>query len=126
MQLADDVARAEYEDVRMYARLVVGMQSRCREAGYVHPLTKKSLQDILKTKQAPQEALERHPEEDEGWGLSHERDEDDASVDTPRPCQPLGAAGKAPCFVKTPSQGSIASEVSRSEREDECVFSLEL
>eukprot|EP00579_Thalassiosira_antarctica_P009112 CAMPEP_0201902716 /NCGR_PEP_ID=MMETSP0902-20130614/55098_1 /ASSEMBLY_ACC=CAM_ASM_000551 /TAXON_ID=420261 /ORGANISM="Thalassiosira antarctica, Strain CCMP982" /LENGTH=229 /DNA_ID=CAMNT_0048436729 /DNA_START=56 /DNA_END=745 /DNA_ORIENTATION=+ len=87
LQLADDTRRAEYEDVRMYARIVVGMQSQCMVSGYVHPLTRKSvrmyarivvgmqsqcmvsgyvhpltrksLQDILKTKQANGEDLEK-------------------------------------------------------------------
>jgi hypothetical protein len=145
LQLADDQRRAEYEDVRMYARLVVGMQSQCVVSGYVHPLTKKSLQDILKTKQADERDLEKlHAHDEEGSdfednedyqfsGLSHDRDQDENSVDTPLPCQPLGTAAKEPTVVKTPSSGSIASELSggfvptvEDEDEDECVFSLEL
>ena len=47
LQLADDVQRAEYEDVRMCVRLVVGMQSQCIKSGYVHPLTEQSLREIL-------------------------------------------------------------------------------
>lgn len=147
LQLADDIRRAEYEDVRMYARLVVGMQSQCMVSGYVHPLTKKSLQDILKTKQANQDELENklslhdHAEEDDDWELSY-ADEDDRrggdenSVDTPQPVHPMGAADKAPTVVKTPSNGSIVSNLSNTpplegaqedeEPEDECVFSLEL
>ncbi|KAL7548807.1 hypothetical protein ACHAWF_012065 [Thalassiosira exigua] len=122
LQLADDLRRAEYEDVRMYARLVVGMQSRCVATGYVHPLTQKSLQDILHTRQAGEEELERlhvHDEDDDGWELSYDRDaQDENSVDSPMP--------------KTPSSGSMASNLSgvpqenRQEEEDECMFSLEL
>ncbi len=59
LQLADDVQRAEYEDVRMCVRLVVGMQSQCIKSGYVHPLTEQSLQEILRTKAADDRELER-------------------------------------------------------------------
>lgn len=142
LQLADDMLRAEYEDVRMYARLVVGMQSQCMVSGYVHPLTKKSLQDILKTKQADDETLKKFDnqiEEDGEWGLSYTpEDLDENSVDTPLPAHPLGIAVGRPTIVKTPSNGSLMSNLSRpnstenlshddpQEDEDECVFSLEL
>ena len=49
LQLADDVQRAENEDVRMCVRLVVGIQSQCVKSGYVHPLTEQSLKEILRT-----------------------------------------------------------------------------
>eukprot|EP01083_Nonionella_stella_P115543 342714_1 len=109
LQLADDMRRAEYEDVRMYARLVVGMQSQCMVSGYVHPLTKKSLQDILKTKQASQGTLNKLNHKDglnskpklgvhqenhnEDWADLVEptvaEAQDEASVDTPQPVQPM-------------------------------------
>jgi len=144
LQLADDMRRAEYEDVRMYSRLVVGMQSQCQVSGYVHPLTRKSLQDILRTKQANDEELERtsalhHHEEEEGdWEISyHGADErDETSVDTPLPCHPMGTSKRAPTVVKTPSDRSIMSNLSTSpppesqeeaaDPEDDFVFSLEL
>jgi len=139
LQLADDTRRAEYEDVRMYARIVVGMQSQCMVSGYVHPLTRKSLQDILKTKQANGEDLEKtlhaHDEEDEDWELAYGEDGDENSVDTPLPCHPMGTSAQAPTVVKTPSLGSIISSLSNAPPEscqdeqvhqDECFFSLEL
>lgn len=140
LQLADDLRRAEYEDVRMYARLVVGMQSQCLATGFVHPLTRKSLQDILRTKQADGEELERSSNKDDDeddWELGDvEESRDGDSVGTPSPCQPLATAAGAPSVVKTPSEVSLASNLSgglaEGQREDpqdsqdECVFSLEL
>ena len=151
LQFDDDVRRAEHQDVRMYARIVVGMQSQCQVSGYVHPLTRKSLQDILRTRQANDKELERkscalhdiHHEEDEeqeDGEISHrtsdERDEN-TSVDTPQPRRPIGTSKRAPTVVKAPSgDGSIMSKLSTSERqeevaaaadpEDDLVFSLEL
>lgn len=61
LQLADDMARAEYEDVRMFSRLVVGMQHqviRDHAAGRgVNPLSKKSLAGVVKTKHAKEDDL---------------------------------------------------------------------
>mmetsp|Transcript_35479 Transcript_35479/g.57856 ORF Transcript_35479/g.57856 Transcript_35479/m.57856 type:complete len:204 (+) Transcript_35479:56-667(+) len=141
LQLADDMRRAEYEDVRMYARIVVGMQSQCLVSGYIHPLTRKSLQDVLKTKQANTEELEiekklhDHYEEDEDCELPYEEERDENSVGTPLPYHPMGTSAHAPTVVKTPSFGSIISNLSNAPPEswqeeqdphDECVFSLEL
>ena len=63
LQLADEVQRAEYDDVRMYTRLVVGMQSQIQRdyhsnGGVVHPLSKKSLQGVVRTKQAKYDELD--------------------------------------------------------------------
>ena len=152
LQLADDMRRAEYEDVRMYARLVVGMQSQCMVSGYVHPLTKKSLQDILKTKQASQGTLNKlnhknglnsqpklgvHEENhNEDWADLVEptvaEAQDEASVDSPQPVQPMGMSAERPMMVKTPSERSMVSNLSNEEEDDDdeedddCVFSLEL
>ena len=143
LQLAENMRRAAYEDVRMYARIVVGMQSQCLVSGYVHPLTRKSLQDILKTKQANKEELEiekklhDHDEEDEDEDceLASEEERGENSVDTPLPYHPMGTSTQAPTVVKIPSFGSIISNLSNAPPEscqeeqdphDECVFSLEL
>lgn len=144
LQLADDTKRAEYEDVRMYARLVVGMQVQCINSGYVHPLTRKSLQDILRTKQAEDDELEKSLQEhdqaaaDDQWEFSFaEEENENGSVDTPLPCHPMGTSRKAPTIVKTPSNGSIISNLSNNappkgiqdeedDGDDECLFSLEL
>ena len=84
-----------------------------------------------------------HPfaEEDDGWDLAYGGDES-SSIDTPRPCLPLGMLEKAPSVVKerTPSNVSISSAFSNSalpsseggndqreeEDEDDCLFDLEL
>ena len=106
------------------------MQCQCLVRGYVHPLTQKSLQDILKTKQADEEELD-HNKPHEGQGDDgaapnfghyhhlqdvHEESHDECwdtvsrgSVDSPLPCQPMGSTEKGPTFVKTPSDLSIAS-----------------
>mmetsp|Transcript_24235 Transcript_24235/g.50106 ORF Transcript_24235/g.50106 Transcript_24235/m.50106 type:complete len:240 (+) Transcript_24235:233-952(+) len=78
LQLADDMRTAEYQDVRMYARLVVGMQSQCLASGYVHPLSRKSLQGVIQTKQAniDEGAMNNHEgtrysDYDHGWDVSY-------------------------------------------------------
>jgi len=77
LQLADEERKAEGHDVRMYARLVYGMQSRAMmhaarsSGGYggggggydanhpynIHPLTQKSLMGVVSTKNARDEEL---------------------------------------------------------------------
>jgi len=129
----------------MYARLVVGMQSQCVAAGFVHPLTRKSLQDILRTKQAKEEELEhlQEEEEGEGWEFSYRGDEEEyggGSAEGPLPSQPLGGTRKdkkPPAVSRTPSDTSMISYLSTAPPQDqdglqedfddeECVFSLEL
>jgi len=151
LQLADDKRRADYEDIRMFSRLVGGIQSQCIRDGYVHPKTKKSMQDIVLTKQANDEELEvcklhSHAEEDDDWELSYNNDYDDeyaassSSVGAPQLCQPMGgttsSSNKATSVVKTPSNVSMVSnppegtsehqEKDEEDEDDECLFSLEL
>lgn len=79
LQLADDMRRAEYEDVRMYARLVSGMQSQCLASGYVHPQTRRIIQDIVKTKEANDqelEAMHHHEETDDDWDVNFIEEEE--------------------------------------------------
>ena len=87
LQLADEVQRAEYDDFRMYARLVIGMQNQilrdyCANGGVVHPLSKKSLQGVVRTKQAMYDELDGEREDYDrdfyhnvdgrgGWKVSH-------------------------------------------------------
>ena len=123
LQLVERTRQAEYEDAMMYARLVAGMASQCMVRGYVHPLTKKSIQDIIRTKQADEEDLLKVHEEDledddNDWGLSYDERLDDQErgdgpgwVSTPLPCHSVGTA---PMVVKTHRQ------------DDKCMFSLEL
>jgi len=134
----------------MFSRLVVGIQSQCIRDGYVHPKTKKSMQDIVLTKQANDEELEvcklhSHAEEDDDWELSYNNDYDDeyaassSSVGAPQLCQPIGttsSSNKVTSVVKTPSNVSMVSnppegnsehqEKDEEDEDDECLFSLEL
>jgi len=149
LQLADDQKKADYEDLRMFSRLVIGIQSRCLSTGYVHPKTKSALDDIVHMKHVKDDDLNTttrsrlhpHAEEDDGWELAYGGDES-SSIDTPRPCLPLGMSEKAPSVVKetAPSNVSISPTFSNSaslpssegdneeegEDEDDCVFNLEL
>ena len=107
----------------------------CLVSGYLHPLTRKSLQDILKTKQANEEELERklhdHDEEEEDWELTDEEEWDENSVDTPLPCHPMGTSAQVPTVIKTPSFGYLSNAPPESCQEEQnpevdCVFSFEL
>ena len=85
LQLAEDVRRAGYEDVHMCVRLVVGMQSQCIKSGYVHPLTKHSLQEILRTKAADERELKRKLREHHHAAVATEpMEEDERSPTTGR------------------------------------------
>ena len=101
LQFADEVRRAEYDDVRMYARLVVGMQNQISRdfrdnGGVVHPLSRKSLQGVVRTKQARYDELDAENQDYDhhdyydrdvdgrggGWKVSHVEDDEDI-VDSP-------------------------------------------
>lgn len=132
--MADDIRRAEYEDVRMYARLVVGMQSQCTASGYVHPLTRKSLQDIVKTKEANDQELEtmhlHHEEADCGWDVDFIEDQEENESQAPS-CHHLGArltSVSPDNVVKSRSNTSIISNMEHEDDDDgeEGVFSMEL
>ena len=139
LQLADEVRRAEYDDVRMYARLVVGMQSQIQReyqvnGGVIHPLSKKSLAGVVKTKQKKEEELEDMNEEEGGWEMSHIEEEvlldggnngtpDSSSVGSPWSTHPLGS--------KSSSDDSLSTRASMKNLEmgvveDDAIFSLEL
>jgi len=151
LQLADATKQAEYENVRMFARLVCGMQSQCLRSGVIHPLTALSLQTIQQTKDANGEEFERRfAEEDDDWELAYDIEaaariemeaeyqyQDENSMDTsdhdrntakaPTPFAPV---------VNLPSERSINSNVrmdgeggiqeKKEEDDDDCVFSFEL
>lgn len=131
LQLADEVRRAEYDDVRMYARLVVGMQSQIQRdfvsnGGIIHPMSKMALQGVVKTKAANDEELDKLDDDhNDDWGISfiEEDQEDNDSVDSPWSMQAL----RTP--FKSSSEGSLSTHASmkiHGEEEDDCVFSLEL
>ena len=127
LQLANDIQRAEYEDVRMCVRLVVGIQSQCIKSGYVHPLTEQSLQDILRKKAADEHELERKlrelhraaaaaepMEEEDDWEVSYHMNETGEKSST-NPCHPAGTPSGAPASVKSPRDGSMISYSSSEE-----------
>ena len=145
LQLADNIRQAEYEDVRMYARLVVGMQNQCVASGYVHPLTRKSLQDIVKTKEANDQELEAmhlHQEEDadSGWDVNYIDDQDHQDQDGSAVTSSSLQQGQGACrlnaispenIIKTQSGSSLISNSSVTNQEEydeseEGVFSMEL
>lgn len=69
-QIVSDLRRAEDDDVRMYARLVVGMREKIQRdyhanGGVVHPLLKKSLLGVLRTSRTRYDELEDYNGEEE-------------------------------------------------------------
>mmetsp|Transcript_14085 Transcript_14085/g.21163 ORF Transcript_14085/g.21163 Transcript_14085/m.21163 type:complete len:248 (-) Transcript_14085:310-1053(-) len=143
LQLADDMRRAEYDDVRMYARLVVGMQSQiqreCLEnGGVVHPLSQKSLQGVVKTKQANDEELmtmhdhqhthHSHHSDPGGWGFGciEEQDENAAEEMMASPLSQGGGVGHSASFDAPSSKKSFLTSTCDDQDGDDCVFNLEL
>jgi len=150
LQLADATKQAEYENVRMFARLVCGIQSQCQHSGVVHPLTMMSLLTMQQTNDAKDEELERLAEEDDDWGLAYDIEgaariemeaeyqyQDETSMDTSE--HDRDAAKVANPFApaaKTPSETSIHSYVpmeeeggiqeKKEDEDDDFVFDLEL
>ena len=137
----------------MCVRLFVGMQSQCIKSGYVHPLTKQSLQEILRMKAANDHELERklreHNQRDAAAAAESSKDDDDewevtyykkAGADasvlhyensdvTPRPYHPVGMSPESvSALVKIPSDGSMLTNSSSEgyPEDDDCVFNLEL
>lgn len=131
---------AEHEDVRMYARLLGGMQHRILQAGggtgvedeaSVHPLSRKSMRNIARTKMADDRELERVTEgserespadedgggargagEDSGWELSYA-------------CVPEEDEG--PSRSSNQELEDALSDLNKDgDEEDEFVFSMEL
>jgi len=150
LQFADEVRRAEYDDVRMYARLVVGMQNQISRdfranGGVVHPLSRKSLQGVVRTKQARYDELDGEGEYDDyrdydhdvdghvGWQVSHVEDDEDF-IDSPWSTRAHWDPSLPPS--KASSDGSMLStheammlrgaEDDDDEEEDDFVFCLEL
>lgn len=123
--------RAEYEDARMYSRLVCGMyhqiQHRCSASGgCVHPLSNESIQCIVKAKLARDQELVNHEEydgsdTDGGWDVSYMSidDENHSSM-----------SSRSSTFSS--SHGSMSSmlsavrDIEKGDQEEECVFDIEL
>ena len=79
LQLEDDTLYAEYKDDVMYCRLMTGMRSQiqrqCMTSGgnekvSVHPLSWKSMNGIVKTKQSNDHELEQQ-QHDDGDGIGN-------------------------------------------------------
>jgi hypothetical protein len=124
------------------------MQSQCIKSGYVHPLTKQSLHEVLRTKAANEHELEGklrdhhhhradavHPKDDDDeW----EADEDASgwhhgnSGVSPRPCPCHPMEGtpikSSSALVKIPSDGSMLTSSSSEgyPEDDDCLFDFEL
>mmetsp|Transcript_31086 Transcript_31086/g.40189 ORF Transcript_31086/g.40189 Transcript_31086/m.40189 type:complete len:165 (-) Transcript_31086:143-637(-) len=50
VQLAQDQLVADYQDGKMYERILIGIMRRCDELGSCHPKTSSSLENIVNTK----------------------------------------------------------------------------
>ena len=133
LQLADDMRRAEYDDVRMYARLVVGMQSQIQRhclvnGGVVNPLSQKSLQGVLKTKQANDEELmmmHDHRHHHSGWGVDCIDEQDEHSLEGMTSSSSQGGgAGQA---IDASTKSYLTSSCDDDDQDaDGCVFNIEL
>lgn len=125
IHLAEEILRTKHDDVRTYARIVAGLQGQnFKNQGIVHPLSQRSLQGIVKTKQASHEELEqRDGGHTDDWEVSlvECRDDGDASLrwstQTPPPLS------KTISDISMSSHGSIKNQ---DEDDDGCVFVLEL
>lgn len=141
LQLADDMRRAEYDDVRMYARLVVGMQSQIQReclvnGGVVHPLSQKSLQGVLKTKQANDEELmtmhdhqhthHSHHSDPGGWGFNCIEEQDENAVEEMMTSTSSQAGGAGHNASMDASTRSFLASSCDDQDVDDCVFNLEL
>jgi len=125
LQLAEDVRRAGYEDVHMCVRLVVGMQSQCIKSGYVHPLTKHSLQEILRTKAADERELKRKLREHHHAAVATEpMEEDERSPTTGRRPQTRTPWSTPPPSV--PSHGDVVKGARLGQDPEQGLDDIEL
>ncbi len=132
--MADDIRRAEYEDVRMYARLVVGMQTQCVASGYVHPRTRKILNDMIKTKEANDQELETlHQHQDDcDWNVNYIEEQGEPGSSQVPPCHHLGAritSVSPENIIKSQSNSSMSNALGVDVDDDdgeEGVFSMDL
>ena len=133
IQLAADTLRAEYRDVAMYSRLMTGMhnqiQHRCLASGNgdadVHPMSWKSMQGIVKTKQANDYDLEQHDDndDDDGWGMTYsliDEETEHCSITSSQESDPPSRQALNDSFT------TLLSDIESGDLEDDCLFSLEL
>lgn len=132
LEIADNLLVAERHDVRMYSRLLTGMQSQCVAAGYVHPLNQKSLQGIVRTKHVDYEQSENKDDcVEHDWSTSHEYTDDADSWDnTMQGYVPHSGASLQPSLSATTSDCSMSTlsysgDDSLCDDEDDFFFSLD-
>eukprot|EP00581_Thalassiosira_minuscula_P008663 CAMPEP_0183711092 /NCGR_PEP_ID=MMETSP0737-20130205/6676_1 /TAXON_ID=385413 /ORGANISM="Thalassiosira miniscula, Strain CCMP1093" /LENGTH=152 /DNA_ID=CAMNT_0025939513 /DNA_START=132 /DNA_END=590 /DNA_ORIENTATION=+ len=78
LQLIADTKIAEYKDVAMYSRLIVGMYNQAQHRSLasgtedvgIHPLSERSMLSIVKTKQANENELD-HPDDGNDWDMTY-------------------------------------------------------
>ena len=81
LQLASEIRRANNADARMWARLVLGMNSQIQRdfasGGHVHPQSWKSLQGVIKAKMEGDQEMKHQRQSfaaedpDDEWSVSH-------------------------------------------------------
>jgi len=132
LQFIADTKTAEFKDLAMYSRLMVGMynQAQHRSVGSgtedvsIHPLSERSMLSILKTKQANDNELEHH-DDDNDWDMSYiSFDEDDDS----NHCSILSSQ-EAIAPSRTNSIQSLTPSLEDTENSDivnDCLFCLEM
>ena len=112
IQLAEETLRAEQDDKRMFARIMAGLQLQYSEhRGILHPLSRKSLQGIVRTAQASHEELVQRDS-------SHNDDREVSSIEDQNANDTLSQGSMKTHDVTISSRGSI--------EEDDWVFSFEL
>mmetsp|Transcript_24263 Transcript_24263/g.50837 ORF Transcript_24263/g.50837 Transcript_24263/m.50837 type:complete len:181 (-) Transcript_24263:131-673(-) len=134
LQLRKLTLRAEEEDARMYSRLLCGMydQISCRyfaSGGYVHPLSKKSFQGVINTKQAKDQDLEHREQypnsedidDDDGWSVSYTPVQEDIDNDNMVSFSSSATITRDSCL-------SLNHDACIGEREHEqvCVFDMDM
>jgi len=123
--------RAEYEDVRMYSRLVCGMYNQMQQqcfasGGCVHPLSNKSIQSIVKTKMARDKEFANHEEYDDvdtdgGWDVSYVSIDDEHHKIMSSRSLPFSSSHRS-----MSSMLSAVQDIKKGGREEECMFDIEL
>jgi len=119
IRLAEEVLGAQHE---MYARLMVGMQSQCsRNRGTVNPLSWRSLQGIVKMKQASHEELAQHDGGGNDWEVSFVKDRDDGDAYLGWLTRTQPPPSKSISDVSFSSHGSTKNQ-GQDQDDDGCVF----
>ena len=117
----------------MYSRLMTGMhnqiQHRCLASGKgdadMHHLSWKSMQGIVKTKQANDYDLEQHDDndDDDGWDMSYsliDEETEDYSIASSQESDPPSRR------ASNDSLTTILSDIESGDIDDDCFFGLEL